>query len=143
MSYSQLKSILDKIEINWHQHKVRIPYNLRSQFYKELKQSSNFHQIRKSQQISKDRIYEYFIRKNRDPWIPIGLIVDLLEIPGNIFSNEIDEYFAKLISSIKQKDEEIKKKYDLLMKLCDSDILWDEISNIEIIRNFFIMLPVL
>jgi replicative DNA helicase Mcm len=133
MSHSQLKSILDKIEINWHQHKVRIPYNLRSQLYKESKQSFTFHQIPKSLQISEDRIYEYFIRKNRDPWIPIGLIVYLFEIPGNIFSNKINEYFAKLISSIKEKDEEIKKKYDLLMKLSDSDILWDEISNINII----------
>jgi len=127
MARSQLKSILEKIETDWMRHKVRIPYEMRFQLYKELETSFNSPQT----QIAKDKIYEYFIRRNRNPWIPIGLIARILDETEIVTSKKVTEYFNKLISSIKQKEEVIKKKHDLLSNLCDSDILWDEITRVE------------
>ncbi|MFX1282347.1 MAG: LAGLIDADG family homing endonuclease [Promethearchaeota archaeon] len=127
MTRSQLKSILEKIDTNWMRHKVRIPNEMRFLLYKELKTFFNSSQT----QIAQDKVYEYFIRKNRNPWIPIGLIAKILNETEIILSNTITRYFNELIWSINQKEEVIKKKYDLLVKLCDSDIMWDEITQVE------------
>ncbi|MFW9904186.1 MAG: LAGLIDADG family homing endonuclease, partial [Candidatus Thorarchaeota archaeon] len=127
MSSSQLKSILEKIDINWTRHKVKIPYEMRFQLYKEFETYLNSSKT----QIAQDKVYEYFIRKNRELWIPIGLIANILNKTEIIPSKNISGYFNELIWSIKQKEEVVKKNYHLLLKLCDSDILWDEITEVE------------
>ena len=127
MNRYQLKAILEKINPDWMRHKVRIPYEMRFQLYKELKTF-----ILSSQtQLSKDQLYEYFIRENRDPWIPIGLVAKILNETEITPSQKIIKYFDELLSSIKQKEEVIKKNYELLVKICDSDIFWDEIVRVE------------
>ncbi|MHA2245079.1 MAG: LAGLIDADG family homing endonuclease [Candidatus Hodarchaeales archaeon] len=131
MTRLQLKSILEKIDTNWMSHKVRIPNEMRFLLYKELETFFTSSQT----QIAKDKIYEYFIRKNRNPLIPIGLIVRILNETEIIPSKKITRYFNKLISSINQKEQVIKKKYDLLLNLCDSDILWDKITQVEEITS--------
>ncbi len=127
MNCFQLKSILEKIDPNWMRHKVRIPYEVRFQLYKELETSINSFRT----QITKDKIYEYFIRKNRNPWIPIGLIARILNETETVPSKKISKYFNNLFSSIIKKEEVIKKKYDLLVKFCESDIFWDEIALVK------------
>ncbi|MFX0016769.1 MAG: LAGLIDADG family homing endonuclease [Promethearchaeota archaeon] len=131
MNRSQLKSILEKIDTNWMRHKVRIPYEMRFLLYKELETFFNSSQT----QIAKDKIYEYFIRKNRNPRIPIGLIMRIINENEISPSKKINGYLKTLISSIKQKEEGIKEKYEFLRKLCDSDILWDEITQVEEITS--------
>jgi replicative DNA helicase Mcm len=140
MSRIHLKSILEKIDLNWKNHKVRIPYDLRAQFYKELKTAFSSNHLQEYIQISADKFYEYFTRKNREPWIHIGLIDKLLNKPGYIPSTVIFNYFNNLISSIKLKDEILKRNYELLLSLCNSDILWDEVTTIEDIvsKNNFV-----
>ncbi|MFX1516776.1 MAG: LAGLIDADG family homing endonuclease, partial [Promethearchaeota archaeon] len=127
MNRYQLKIILEKIDPDWKRHKVQIPYQMRFQLYKELKTSV----LSSQTQLSKYQIYEYFVRENRNPWIPIGLIAEILDETKIIPSQKITKYFDGLLSSIKQKEEVIKKNYDLLIKICDSDIFWDEIVNVE------------
>ncbi|MFX0205841.1 MAG: LAGLIDADG family homing endonuclease [Candidatus Hodarchaeota archaeon] len=127
MNHYQLKAILEKIDPDWMRHKVQIPYEMRFQLYKELKNSILSSQTK----FSKDQLYEYFIRENRDPWIPIGLVVKILNETEITPSQKISKYFDELISSIKQKEEVIKKNYNLLVKICDSDIFWDEVVRVE------------
>ncbi|MFQ5818400.1 MAG: LAGLIDADG family homing endonuclease [Candidatus Heimdallarchaeota archaeon] len=131
ISHQQLKSILEKIDPNWHRFRVKIPYEIRNTFYKEIQKDYSIEQIEKITKTSRNQLYEYFIRKGRNPAISIGIIIKLFNSDKVRFDSYIHQYFTNRINEIHARHEYYLSKYELLKSLCLSDIFWDEVAFVE------------
>ncbi|MFW9906528.1 MAG: LAGLIDADG family homing endonuclease, partial [Candidatus Thorarchaeota archaeon] len=131
ISHLQLKSILEKINPNWLRVRVKIPYETRNTFYNEIQKQYSTEQIEKMTKTSKEQLYEYFIRKGRNPTIPISIIVKLFNPKKVQFKSGIKRYITNLIKDVQVRHEFYLNKYELLQKLSLSDIFWDEIAFVE------------
>jgi len=137
ISREKLVNILEKIELNWLNHRVEIPYNIRNAFYREIKQVLSINLICEHLKISKSQLIDYFLRKERNPLIPIGIIVSLLNKTEKKLRPNSVKYWKSIIKSIKDQHKELSEKYKLLQKLCSSDIFWDEIEEVEEVPSQF------
>ncbi|MFX1511706.1 MAG: LAGLIDADG family homing endonuclease, partial [Promethearchaeota archaeon] len=135
MLNKSLTKILNKIDLDWHKHHVRVSYDVRNQFYQEISEFLSLESIEKYAKHSKEQLYEYFIRKGRNPSIPIQIIDDLLAITVNKLKDETKAYWLNLIDKIQKQHEIYVEKYNLLNALCNSDIYWDEIAKVEVIHS--------
>ncbi len=134
ISRERLAEILDKLELNWLKHRVKIPYIYRNQMYLGLLKGYSKQQIIQQLHLSKSQLFEYFSRKERDPTIPIEIIISILNLLKNAglsLTPEIINSINELIASTKKRHEEYKEQFDLLKNLSYSDILWDEIKKVE------------
>jgi len=131
ISHLQLKSILVKINPNWHRVHVKIPFETRNTFYNEIQKIYSNKQIEKMTKTSKTQLYEYFIRKRRNPAIPISIIIKLFNSEKVRFKSAIKKYITNLIKEVQVRHEFYSSKYELLQRLCLSDIFWDQIAFIE------------
>lgn len=127
----KLAKILEKITPDWRRHQIRIDYSIRNQFYCEIQKTLSLDQISRYTGLSRDQLYEYFVRKNRIPWIPIGVFDFLLSKAGPALKNKTKQYWINQISTIRKQDEVLKNKFTLLKSLTNSDIFWDKIRKVE------------
>ncbi|MFX1294403.1 MAG: LAGLIDADG family homing endonuclease, partial [Promethearchaeota archaeon] len=131
ISREHISKILSKVELNWHRHHVKIPYEIRNQFYQSIKRILPMEQIFEFSNLSKLQIYEYFVRKNRNPFIPIGVFISLLEKTKELIKPEIKAYWTNYVKLIRKKHEEYQEKFEFLKNISYSDIFWDEIKEVE------------
>ncbi len=131
MSRERILSILKKIKLDWCKHRVILNYEIRNQLYRELLENLTIDIVQKYSKLSKEQLYEYFMRKGRKPSIPIGVFYYLINKAGNSLKKQTKKYWLNYINTIKKQHETYVKKYNFLKTLCNSDIFWDEIIKVE------------
>ncbi|MHA1449535.1 MAG: LAGLIDADG family homing endonuclease, partial [Candidatus Hodarchaeales archaeon] len=131
ISRERLKKILQKIIPDWHRHKVSIPDDKRLEIYQTALKYYTQDVLAKKTGLTSQQFYDYFIRVGRNPKIPVVLILKLIDLIKLKTDSSNLTYFELLIEKIQEKHIEIKGNYDLLEKLANSDIFWDEISSIH------------
>lgn len=130
ISQKQLRKILNILEPDWLRHRITIQYHIRSQFYKTLLLKNTRYHIEKQAELKNHNIQDYFLRKSKVT-IPIRVFVKLLKLDCSMVPEEIMKELEQTIKQTTQKHEEFLKKYELLQALVNSDILWDEITEVE------------
>ncbi|MHA2297968.1 MAG: LAGLIDADG family homing endonuclease [Candidatus Hodarchaeales archaeon] len=136
ISRNRLSMILKKIENqNWYNHRLKLKEKVRTGFYQEIQEILSQESIIMISNLSKEQLYEYFVRKGRNPKIPVGIIISLFEKIKTKLEPETRDYWSNLIEMVRKKHEECQKKYDLLKNLCDSDIFWDEVTSVEVVES--------
>ncbi|MFQ5980541.1 MAG: LAGLIDADG family homing endonuclease [Candidatus Heimdallarchaeota archaeon] len=140
MSRERLSAILNKLDLDWHKHRVRIPYDIRNHFYEEIRAHLSEISFLRHSKLSKSQLYDYFIREKRNPPIPVGVFHSLLVKTSDRLNQKTKKYWSRFLDSIREQHENQLGKYELLKGLCNSDIFWDEITNVEKIdsQNQFI-----
>ena len=84
--------------------------------------------------LSEMQIYDYFIRRGRNPSIPIIVFERLLE--NKISVNEgIKRFILNIIDENLNYHEIFLKKYEILKSLSNSDIFWDKVKSVEKIQS--------
>jgi len=135
MSQKRLSDVLKQIDTNWLRHRVKLPFSIRNGLYSEISKRYERNEIKNKIGTTDDNIYDFFIRKNREISIPIGIIVQLKTLENVALSSNVINYIDNLLESIKEKHQYLQKRYELLKALANSDILWDEITQIEEFEN--------
>ncbi|MHA2494071.1 MAG: LAGLIDADG family homing endonuclease, partial [Candidatus Hodarchaeales archaeon] len=131
MSRERLSAILNKLDLDWHKHRVRIPYDIRNRFYQEIQAHLSEISILKHSKLSKSQLYDYFIREKRNPPIPVRVFHSLLAKTSDKMNQKTKEYWSRFLDGIREQHENQLGKYELLKRLCDSDIFWDEITEVK------------
>ncbi|MHA1200282.1 MAG: LAGLIDADG family homing endonuclease, partial [Candidatus Heimdallarchaeaceae archaeon] len=135
ISQQCLSEALKQIDTNWLKHKVKLPFSIRNALYSEINKRYGRNEIINKIGITNDNIYDYFIRKNRDISIPIELIIKLKKLERVVLPKNVAIYINNLSERVKDKHQHLQKRYELLVALANSDILWDEIAQIEEFEN--------
>ncbi len=134
ISSKRLLDLLEKIELDWLRHRIEIPYSARNKFYQEVKKIISIEKIGKYAKISRTKLSDYFLRKDRNVRIPIGVFVSLLQRTEKKLNPDIVDYWKTVIESTKKQHEEYSRKYELLKSLSRSDIFWDEVAEVTEIK---------
>ena len=134
ISRKRLLDLLEKIELDWLRHRVEIPYSARNKFYQEVKKIISVDMMCKYAKISRTKLSDYFLRKERSIRIPIGVFVSLLQRTEKKLNPDIVDYWKTVIESTKKQHEEYSKKCELLKSLARSDIFWDEVAEVTEIK---------
>ena len=82
--------------------------------------------------ISRNKFYEYFVRKNRNTSIPFKVLKDVLNIVDN---QKLREDIEKVLNKVLEKEKVIKAKLEYLDSLANSDILWERIKEKEVLES--------
>ncbi|MFW9917951.1 MAG: LAGLIDADG family homing endonuclease, partial [Candidatus Thorarchaeota archaeon] len=131
MSRERLSAMLNKLDLDWHRHRVRIPYNIRNRFYQEIRAHLSETSFLGHSKLSKSQLYDYFIREKRNLPIPVGVFHSLLAKTSGKLNQQTKEYWSRFLDGIREQHENQLGKFELLKRLCNSDIFWDEITNVE------------
>ncbi len=135
ISQKRLKEILEKIDTNWLRHRIKLPFSVRNALFSEINKKLERKEIEKEIGLICGNIYDFFLRKNRDISIQIKIIIKLRKLKNIVLPLEITNYIDNVIEKIKEKHEYLQKRYKLLKTLANSDILWDEVAQIEDFEN--------
>jgi replicative DNA helicase Mcm len=135
ISRDRLSMVLKKIKPDWKNHRIRIPYEYRNEFYLELRLHFSLNSIAAYSNLTKEQINEYLVRKGRNPSIPIGAIYTLFQKTQQHLSHNTRLYWMKIFKDVQSKDEEHLARYKLLVALNNSDIHWDEVSAVKKISS--------
>ena len=135
ISQKRLGEVINKIDTNWLRHKVKLPFSIRNTLYTEISKEYERNEIKIRTGLTSDNIYDFFIRKNRDVSIPIGIIVQLKTLENVVLPSNVINYIENILEKIKEKHQYLQKRFELLEALANSDILWDEITEIKEFEN--------
>jgi replicative DNA helicase Mcm len=131
ISAETLHEILPQVDLDWKKHPVKIPFSLRNNLYKEIKEKASIDEVLVKIGMSQPQIYEYLMRDRGTPSIPIGFFVDLLAHTKPCLAEETLEYWTTLIDQVQAEHARQSNCCKMLGYMCDSKILWDEITNVE------------
>ncbi|MFX1533028.1 MAG: LAGLIDADG family homing endonuclease [Promethearchaeota archaeon] len=134
ISRDRLKKIIEKLIPDRSRCRIKIPFEIRNKFYREIKKSIADDQILTITGLQEMQIYDYFIRRDRNPSIPIIVFERLLE--SKISVNEgIKRFLLNIIDENLNYHEIYLKKYEMLKSLSNSDIFWDKVKSVEAIQS--------
>lgn len=133
ISRDKLEVILNNITPDRSRCKVKLSDEFRYSLYEEMKKIMP-NKINKITRQSKEQIYEYFIRKGRNPWIPIVILERISKNCSN-FNETIKIKLSDIIKENIWKNDYYLEKYNLLRALSNSDVFWDKIIKIETIKT--------
>jgi replicative DNA helicase Mcm len=134
-SYNRLAQVLKKLNLDWLNHRRYIEYERRNLIYHDLAECYSDYEIAILLNISPTNVHEYFKRKGRHPRIPARCLKTIFDSAKASLSNSNLEFIENLIEEIQLLDREYKKKYQFLEQICNSDIFWDEIKEVEVIES--------
>ena len=135
MSKNQLNNILNKINPNINNHRIKLPEEIREEVKNNLKAKYNKNQLLKLLNISSMTFYDYFERKNRLPTYSFEFINDLFEKFNNILNEKTKIALENIINELLARNVQLKEKINLLQGLNKSDLFWDEIKDIQLIES--------
>ncbi len=128
---AKLAEILRKLKLDWQRHRVKIPYNHRSNFLEEAISIMTEAQFLKYSKLSRMQYYDYFKRKNRNHPIPIKVFYPIFSKINKNISQATKKYWNQLFHFVKNQHEEYLAKYNMLKSLSKSDVFWDEVKSLE------------
>ncbi len=131
ISKKMLRHLLKNIRPDLLRHKIRLPENFEIELTKIFNTKNELSQSLK-EKILFDKLKQQFDHIKDSGIISIKLLIEILEKMDSYLAPDIKDLINKIIKNAKIEHEKYLEFYKILKHISRADILWDEITDIEI-----------